>query len=57
MNKCKNCEHRIRSLTVWDRGRIKHKYKQFFTHTRHNVGCVICAVKRCECENPEQVLK
>ena len=53
MIKCKNCGHRIRSLTVWDV--IKHKHNQVFTHTKHDARSVKCAVKGCECENPEPI--
>ena len=48
---CKNCNHRIRSLTVYDHLQRKGLY----IHSKHPYSAVTCFVKDCYCNKPEPI--
>jgi Txe/YoeB family toxin of Txe-Axe toxin-antitoxin module len=61
MAKCKNCDHLIRSLTIFDNSALR-KSSKIYTHSKHSWKSAICLVKEihldrnyCGCNNPEPI--
>ena len=50
--KCKNCNHAIRSTTIWDSPRLRENPNAPYIHRKHDIDGN-CQVIWCKCQRAE----